>query len=100
MMLFHRQKLEITPICQQTSFLEKKSSLEHNVTKYEVGWIEFTSRYVPSGIRYDILKQDFTVYTQMRTVVEQDFKDTFGIEIPIYNKRYIIERFKALKQFH
>lgn len=94
--LHHKLPLVITTICQQTSFLEKKSSLCHNSTKYELDWITFVNTYKPSGIKYKQIETEFILYTHMRKTVEDDFEKCFGIRIPIYNKRYIIERFKAL----
>jgi hypothetical protein len=96
MMIHHNVPLTITPICQQTSFLENKSTLDHSLTKYEKDWITFVKTYRPTGTSYQQMKNDFTIYSQMRDVVENDFEKCFGIRIPIYNKRYIIERFKAL----
>jgi hypothetical protein len=95
-MIHHNVPLAITPICQQTSFLENKSTLDHSLTKYEKDWVTFVKTYRPSGLKYSDMIHDFTVYSQMRDVVENDFEKCFGIRIPIYNKRYIIERFKAL----
>jgi hypothetical protein len=96
MMVHHNVPLSVTPICQQTSFLENKSSLDHSSTKYEKDWITFIKTYRPTGLSYQQMKNDFTVYSQMRDVVENDFEKRFGIRIPIYNKSYIIERFRAL----
>lgn len=96
--LHHKLPLVVTPICQQTSFLENKSSISHNSTKYEIDWITFTNTYKPSGINYEQMKKEFDLYKHMRKTVENDFEECFGIRIPIYNKRYIIERFKALNQ--
>lgn len=96
MMVHHNVPLVITPICQQTSFLENKSSLDHSSTKYEKDWTTFVSTYRPTGLSYQQMKNDFTVYSHMRHIVENDFEKCFGIRIPIYNKSYIIERFRAL----
>lgn len=94
--LYHKLLLVITPICQQTSFLEKKSTLQHNSTTYKIDWITFVNTYKPTGLKYEQIEREFAVYMHMRKIIEDDFEKCFGIRIPIYNKRYIIERFKAL----
>lgn len=96
MILYHKLPLIVTPICQQTSFLEKKSSMCHSSTKYELDWITFVNTYNPTGLKYEQIGKDFVMYSHMRRVIEDDFEKCFGIRIPIYNKRYIFERFKAL----
>jgi len=98
MMVHHNVPLAISPICQQTSFIENKSTLDHSLTKYKTDWITFVTTYKPTGLKYSQMKNDFTFYSRMRNDVECDFEKCFGIRIPIYNKRYIIERFKALSQ--
>ena len=95
-MLHHKCPLVITPVCQQTSFLENKSSLGHVSTKYELDWITFVNTYRPTGLKYETLKKECELFLHMKSVVEDDFEKCFGIRIPIYEKRYIIERFKAL----
>lgn len=97
MLLFHGYKLEITPICQQTSFLEKRgSTLEHDVTKYDTDWITFVTNYRPTGLSYFEIKKEFEIFVTKKKIVEEDFKERFDIEIDIHNTRYIYERFKAL----
>lgn len=96
-MVYHKVPLAITPICQQTSFLENKSLMDHSSTKYENDWIKFVQTYKPTRVTYRELYNNFTLYSKMRDVVERDFEERFGISISIHNKRYIIERFHAIK---
>ncbi len=98
MLLHHKLPLEITPICQQTSFLENNTStIEHGETKYETDWITFVTTYTPSGLSYFELLSEYEKFKQKKATVEQDFKDKFGINIDIWEVRYIYERFKALE---
>ena len=97
-LLLKGHRLEITAICQQTSFLEKQSSsLNHQETKYEKQWIEFVNTYKPTNLSIFKIKHEFQEFLKIKKIVEVDFLKTFGVNIDIHNIRYIIERYNSLK---
>ena len=88
--------LAVTPICHQTSLLDKNSTYSHNVTKYSKDWVQFTLGYKPTGLKYSKLKTDFQTFMRKKKCVEDAYFKRFATSLDIWNIEYIENQYSVL----
>jgi len=93
MMNHKKLQLAITPICHQTSILDKHSTYSHNTTMYSKDWKKFTLEYNPSCLKYSTLKSEFNDFMKRKTMVEKAYFDRFATRLDIWNVEYIEKQY-------
>ena len=88
-------KLEVTPLCHQTSLLTYKQST-HQGGNYPKNWVDYTNTYKPSGLKYSQLKKEFQKFMSKKQAVEKQYKDLFDTDIDIWNIDYIEKQYSVI----
>jgi hypothetical protein len=96
MMNHKKLQLAITPICHQTSILDRHSTYSHNTTTYSKDWKKFTLEYKPSGLKYTNLKSEFQNFMKRKTTVEDAYFKRFATRLDIWNVEYIEKQYLVL----
>lgn len=91
MLMHHKIPIGATPICHQTSILECKFTHGgYNNTKFKYDWVTFTNTYKPSGLKYELLEQEFQKFMKLKKTAENNFKKWYDIDIDLWNIEYIL----------
>lgn len=91
MLMYHKIPIGATPICHQTSILECKHDHNgYNNTKFKHGWVTFTNTYKPSGLKYELLKEEFNKFMFMKKKAEENFKKIYNVDSDLWHIDYIV----------
>ena len=81
--------LAVTPIFQQTSIIERKTTYNHSSTKYDIDWITYTRTYKPSGLSWARIEDEYNVFYNKKKKLELFIKEYYGTDVDIMDIAYV-----------